>query len=300
MTIVVTCTCGRSLPLRNELAGELIRCPACGGTIDVPTVSLQADPVFDRDRFLLRQRVLSIAEAYDVRGDDDLPLLFVRRPAHLLWNLLAILVGLVVFVVVGFAGAVAASAAIQSLGIGQRPEFVVPVVGAAFVLTSLATIAAVVAISPKRHVYFHRDPKSKETLLEIHQDSKLMPFRPRYTLVCPREGPLARFSKNIFVSLLRKRWWCHDLEGNPICTAYEDSLILSLLRRLLGPMYGLLRTNYVIVGGDHADGERIGEFNRKLTILDRYVLDLTADPTRTLDRRIALALGVMLDTGDRR
>jgi hypothetical protein len=279
MTIVVTCTCGRSLPLRNELAGELIRCPACGGTIDVPTVSLQADPVFDRDRFLLRQRVLSIAEAYDVRGDDDLPLLFVRRPAHLLWNLLAILVGLVVFVVVGFAGAV---------------------VGAAFVLTSLATIAAVVAISPKRHVYFHRDPKSKETLLEIHQDSKLMPFRPRYTLVCPREGPLARFSKNIFVSLLRKRWWCHDLEGNPICTAYEDSLILSLLRRLLGPMYGLLRTNYVIVGGDHADGERIGEFNRKLTILDRYVLDLTADPTRTLDRRIALALGVMLDTGDRR
>lgn len=105
MTIVVTCTCGRSLPLRNELAGELIRCPACGGTIDVPTVSPQADPVFDRDRFLLRQRVLSIAEAYDVRGDDDLPLLFVRRPAHLLWNLLAILVGLVVFVVVGFATA---------------------------------------------------------------------------------------------------------------------------------------------------------------------------------------------------
>lgn len=300
MTIVVTCTCGRSLPLRNDLAGELIRCPACGGTIDVPTISLQADPVFDRDRFLLRQRVLSISESYDVRGDDDLPLLFVRRPAHLLWNLLAILVGLVVFVVVGVAGVIAVAAAIQSLGIGQRPELVVPVLVALFVLTILATIAAVVAIAPKRHVYFHRDPKSKETLLEIHQDSKLMPFRPRYTLVCPREGTLARFSKNIFVSLLRKRWWCHDPEGNPICTAYEDSLILSLLRRLLGPMYGLLRTNYVIVGGDHADGERIGEFNRKLTIFDRYVLDLTADPTRSLDRRIALALGVMLDTGDRR
>jgi hypothetical protein len=44
----------------------------------------------------------------------------------------------------------------------------------------------------------------------------------------------------------------------------------------------------------------IGEFNRKFTILDRYVLDLTADPGRNLDRRIALALGVMLDTGERR
>ena len=44
----------------------------------------------------------------------------------------------------------------------------------------------------------------------------------------------------------------------------------------------------------------IGEFNRKFTILDRYVLDMTADPAHELDRRIALALGVMLDTGERR
>ena len=34
--------------------------------------------------------------------------------------------------------------------------------------------------------------------------------------------------------------------------------------------------------------------------LDRYVLDMSGDLSRTLDRRIALALGVMLDTGERR
>jgi hypothetical protein len=44
----------------------------------------------------------------------------------------------------------------------------------------------------------------------------------------------------------------------------------------------------------------LGEFKRKLTILDRYVLDLGADRARTLDRRIAVAMGVMLDTGERR
>ena len=44
----------------------------------------------------------------------------------------------------------------------------------------------------------------------------------------------------------------------------------------------------------------LGEFNRKFTLLDRYVLDLTHDLQRTLDRRVALALGVMLDTGERR
>ena len=78
--------------------------------------------------------------------------------------------------------------------------------------------------------------------------------------------------------------------------------MLALLRRVLGPLFGsffgLLRTNFIIL---RADGEDVvGEFNRKFTILDRYALDLKADAARTLDRRVALALGVMLDTGERR
>jgi hypothetical protein len=44
----------------------------------------------------------------------------------------------------------------------------------------------------------------------------------------------------------------------------------------------------------------LGEFNRKFTLLDRYVLDLSRDRSNYLDRRIAIALGVMLDTGERR
>ena len=300
MAIAVVCQCGRSFNLRTEFAGQSVRCPDCGATLDVPAIAPQADPLFDRDQFLLRQRVLSIAQAYDVRGADNAELMFIRRPTHLLRTVLAILVGLLVFLLVGGAGIGIVIGAVNALGLQQRPEIVAPLIVGVALLGLLATLATVVAIVPKRHVYFHRDPKSKETILEIHQDSKLMPFRPKFTLVCPQQGPIARFSKNVFVSLLRKRWWCHDMEGKAICTAYEDSIILSLLRRLFGTLYGLLRTNYVIVRGQDADGERLGEFNRKLTLFDRYVLDLEADPTRSLDRRIALAMGVMLDTGDGR
>jgi len=300
MAIAVVCECGRSFNLRTEFAGQSVRCPDCGATLDVPAIASQADPLFDRDQFLLRQRVLSIAQAYDVRGAGNEELMFVRRPTHLLWTILGILAGMLVFLLVGGAGSAAVMGLGTALGLPPRPEFVIPPLIVVIILALLATIATVVAIVPKRHIYFHRDPKSKETILEIHQDSKLMPFRPKFTLVCPRQGPIARFSKNVFVSLLRKRWWCHDMEGKPICTAYEDSIILSLLRRLFGTLYGLLRTNYVIVRGQDADGERLGEFNRKLTLFDRYVLDLKADPTRSLDRRIALAMGVMLDTGDGR
>lgn len=65
-------------------------------------------------------------------------------------------------------------------------------------------------------------------------------------------------------------------------------------------MFGLLRTNFVIVGGSNPGGEVLGELNRKFTLFDRYVLDLTPDTTRSLDRRVAVALGVILDTGERR
>jgi len=56
----------------------------------------------------------------------------------------------------------------------------------------------------------------------------------------------------------------------------------------------------VMAGEGTTDGVVIGDFNRKLTLLDRYVLDLRQDPDRRLDRRVALALGIMLDTGERR
>ena len=61
---------------------------------------------------------------------------------------------------------------------------------------------------------------------------------------------------------------------------------------------GLIRTNFNIYASDGAT--KLGEFNRKITILDRYVLDMSEDERRLLDRRLAVALGVMLDTGERR
>jgi hypothetical protein len=95
---------------------------------------------------------------------------------------------------------------------------------------------------------------------------------------------------------IRRRWQVMNANGQTLCTAKEDSIILSLLRRTGIPIFLFLRTNFIFLRGQDV----IGEFNRKLTLLDRYVLDLTADRQRSFDRRIALALGVMLDTGERR
>jgi hypothetical protein len=44
------------------------------------------------------------------------------------------------------------------------------------------------------------------------------------------------------------------------------------------------------------DGRVIGHMNRKFQLRDRYVLDLGADHDRQLDRRLAIALAIGLDT----
>ncbi|MDH5639457.1 MAG: hypothetical protein OEZ04_13305, partial [Nitrospinota bacterium] len=88
--------------------------------------------------------------------------------------------------------------------------------------------------------------------------------------------------------------------GAPLFTAIEDSGLKSILRRLLGPLFGLLRTNFLFLKGDGAFNECLGEFNRKLSLTDKYVLDLTADRKKEIDRRLAVAMAVMLDTGERR
>jgi hypothetical protein len=100
----------------------------------------------------------------------------------------------------------------------------------------------------------------------------------------------------VLFDYVRRRWEVKNSYGVRLCLAKEDSIILSLLRRTGIPIFLFLRTNFIFLRGQDV----IGEFNRKFTLLDRYVLDMTADAGRSIDRRIALALGVMLDTGERR
>ena len=119
-----------------------------------------------------------------------------------------------------------------------------------------------------------------------------------FTVRDARGKSIGRFTKNYLHDVFRKQWDVTDTKGKRVCVAKEDSVILALLRRFMGPMYGMLRTNFVLLRP--IDEKVYGEFQRKLTILDRYALDLRDDKQRELDRRLALALGVMLDTGERR
>lgn len=99
MAIPVVCSCGKRFDLKTEFAGRQVACPSCGAAISVPAVCGQADPAFDRDRFLLRQKRLAINEKYSVHDEQDKPILFIERPTYLFRALLGTFGVLVVMIV---------------------------------------------------------------------------------------------------------------------------------------------------------------------------------------------------------
>jgi uncharacterized protein YxjI len=236
--------------------------------------------------------MLKISAKYDVGDEQGNNIIFVERPAHFLRNFGALLAAAIVW----FGGVALLIAVVDTLPAQSAARSVVSLIG--MIAIFIGAPALGIALSAKRHVTFYRDQTKRARLLDVLQDKKFQPITTTYTVRDARGKPLARLAKNWLYNLIRKRWYVYAPDGRLLYLAKEDSVILSLLRRFLGPLFGLLRTNFIILPSGTEDV--IGEFKRKFTILDRYVLDLTADPQRSMDRRIALALGVMLDTGERR
>jgi uncharacterized protein YxjI len=292
--VVVSCPCGEVYELRPEYAGRLLECPSCHrhlragpppNTPRPPTVGV--DRAFDRDVFLLRQRVFTITSKYEVWAEDGTPILYVERPTYPMRTLVAYLVAVMTtLTIMGWA-----TGSLAQEGSGLIILLSVPVAAFIFLMISMS-------LRPRRHVTIYRDESRRETLLRVIQDQRVAFLTRTYTVVTATGETLAILRKTYLHNIVRKRWYVTAPGGAPLAMAIEDSIVLSLLRRVIGPLLGFLRTNFVLVRGQ--DAEIFGEFNRKFTLLDRYVLDLSADSARAFDRRVAVALGVMLDTGERR
>jgi hypothetical protein len=295
MGIRLECACGAAYDLKDEFAGTEVRCPKCGAATTAPAA---VDPAFAHDKYLFRQKLLAIDEKYDVRDEKDNTVLYIERPRMFLRSCLAsgvaavlILGGMAIASVVSFSG----TEQDDEIGGGRILFFLL-----LLVVTTVGAVIVGTLLGPRRHITLWRDEAKTEPLLRVLQDHRWQFPYAWYTVVGPKEEPLGRFRKHILFDIFRKKWEYFDASGRLAFTAKEDSVILSLLRRLIGPLFGLLRTNFVFLEGDGESERLLGEYNRKFTLLDRYVLDLTPDPGRKLDRRIALAQGALLDTGEKR
>lgn len=298
MAIPLVCECGAAYQFRPEFAGQRVRCNQCQAVIDVPLPGPGQTREFGQNKYLINQKVLSVASKYTVSDEQGQPLLYVVRPIHFWRNLLAVLGALPVGMAAAAIGGGITYGLLSLILSARAADYAEPWTALIAGITFFAVFAVTaIALSAKRHVLFYRDEQQSDLLLKVEQDRKWFLINATYTVVDAAGTMLARLRKNYLFNLIRKRWVCEDPEGREICRALEDSILLSLLRRVLGTFFGLLRINFIFVTPDE---RTIGEFNRKFTLRDRYVLDFSADSGHELDRRIGLAIGVMLDTGERR
>jgi uncharacterized protein YxjI len=152
-------------------------------------------------------------------------------------------------------------------------------------------------LAVKEHIRFFADDSESQELFHIQAQTWLDTGGSRYDVVDAHEGKIGLLHHVFGKSLLRSTWSVENAAGEEVAVARERSQLAAILRRVIDfvPDYGGLIPipyNFEVLAGDRV----IGGMNRKFRLRDRYVLDLAADPDRALDRRLAIALAIGLDT----
>ena len=119
-----------------------------------------------------------------------------------------------------------------------------------------------------------------------------------YDVTTPDGQRIGVLQKVFGRSLFRSTWRILDPQENVLATGQERSLFLAIARRLIDYVPyvgGYIPIPYNFELND-PEGKRIGGMDRKFQIRDKYLLDLSDDHDRRIDRRLAVALAVGLDT----
>jgi uncharacterized protein YxjI len=148
----------------------------------------------------------------------------------------------------------------------------------------------------REDIRFYADEQETEELFQIKARNILDLGGSRYD-VYAGEKQIGALEHQFRASLVRSTWRVRDASNQEVAVARERSLPLAILRRVIDfvpDIGGLIPIPYnfdLLI-----DGTVIGTMNRKFQLRDRYVLDISGDHERRLDRRLAIALAIGLDT----
>jgi hypothetical protein len=149
----------------------------------------------------------------------------------------------------------------------------------------------------KEEIRFFADEAETQELFQIKARSWLDTGGSKYDVVDAQDGNVGLLEHVFGKSLFRSTWRISATEGEEVATARERSQVLAIVRRLIDfvpDVGGLIPIpyNFDILAGEQV----VGKMDRKFQLRDRYVLDLSGDPGKKLDRRLAIALAIGLDT----
>ena len=151
----------------------------------------------------------------------------------------------------------------------------------------------------KEDIRFYTDASKTHELLRIKARQRFDP-RATYDITDETGAKIGEISKVFGASLLRSTFRINDASGQELFISTEKSMPIALTRRAVGFIPYVenvanwlpIPYHFVMKRGEEILGEnrrQIGKFR------DIYTIDMTADPQRTIDRRLVLALAVGQD-----
>lgn len=149
----------------------------------------------------------------------------------------------------------------------------------------------------KEDIRFFADENETTELFRI-KARRMLEIGGNYDVTTPDGERIGVLQKVFGRSLFRSTWRILDSQENMLASGQERSLVLAIARRVIDfvPYVGeYIPIPYNFELND-PDGKRIGGMDRKFQIRDKYVLDLSDDHERRVDRRLAVALAIGLDT----
>ncbi len=140
------------------------------------------------------------------------------------------------------------------------------------------------------------DEEQKQPALQI-KARNVFEFRGRSEVKLADGTVIGQLQKVFGKSLFRSTWQLLDADGNTVAMAQEKSVTVAIFRRFgdmipyVGFISDLVPFHFDIIIG----AQKVGEYTRQMSVRDRYVMDLTGDAERRVDRRVAVAFAIALD-----
>jgi uncharacterized protein YxjI len=146
----------------------------------------------------------------------------------------------------------------------------------------------------KEDIRFFSDENESEELFRIKARA-VLELGGRYDVTTPDGQRIGALEKVFGQSLLRSTWRVIGSDETELAVVKERSQFWAIVRRAIDAVpYGdfiPIVFHFTI----DKDGTHLGDFNRRIGVRDTYDLDLSHDTARTIDRRLAVALGIALD-----
>ena len=148
----------------------------------------------------------------------------------------------------------------------------------------------------KEDIRFYADEAETQEAFRIKARSVFDVGGARYDVTAGEER-IGTLEHAFVQSLLRSTWRITNGADEEVAVARERSLVGAVLRRVIDFVPDIggwipIPYNFEILAGERV----IGGMDRKFQLRDRYILDVSGDTERRLDRRLAVALAIGLDT----